>query len=289
MPRDHLIPRFYLKNFSDDSGKVFVLSNELKRLINTKRAATSLNYYSDSNIPFDFEKLLNQHESAAAIILNKVLTNLGSNMTDQDCQKLFDFIKLSYIRSPRARKLVTEVGCVLQDHEFVEVFDHTSKSYMVKHRDSISPGASIIFDPKSIDTNDDHNDGIKGIHSNSFQRAMCRYPDLYKMFDFKIFVLENQSLVTSDSFVITFSGDNLSGGLASSSVIYSPLGSNVGLLCFAKEFPESDRNLYENVEYLNGLVMKSARKFVVSHPRNRNLIENFEINSELNELDVHGI
>lgn len=292
MPRDHIIPRFYLKNFSDDSGKVFINSLNGVSLRNVKSAATVLNYYSEKDVEFSFEQKLNRVESKVSNLVKILAMNPNSKLSDTDKANLFQFIKMTHVRSPRGRTLVREVGAVMKFNGYVEVRDSSSGVPYIIHRDSLVSGVEKTFDFEEIDPQNEFDPYVKSAHSLAFERIIDADPLLYQNFNYEFFSTNHNRLITSDSALTIFSDSSTPKGLVGADQIYLPISSRVGLMCFAKN-TDGVGTLgdlpYDFSDFLNNTIKSNARKFLISHPTNREEIENFLIDPDKPELSVEGL
>jgi len=291
LPQDHILPRFYLKNFADEDNKVFLNSTDGLALKNIKSATTILDYYSDSQIQYDFEKKLNRIETKVSGIVKRLAGNQVFLLAESEKRDLFDFIKMTYARSPRGRKLVSEVGGVLKEHEYLEVKSKTQPESFILHRDSLTDEVEVLFDFSQINPNDELDLEVKSVHSHSFERVMNSQPTLYDDFNYELFSVESDLLITGDSAVTIFSDSPIPKGLSGADQIYLPLGSKVGLFCFSKRL-KSDNSVSKFnsnlIDILNSKIIQNSRKFLVSHPSNRGAIEKISICQDFTELDVKG-
>jgi hypothetical protein len=280
-----------LKNFADVEKKVFLNSTDGLALRNVKSATTILDYYSECHIQDDFEKKLNRIETKVSGIVMKLAQNKVCLISESEKKDLFDFIKMTYARSPRGRKLVSEVGGVLKEHEFVEARSKNRSEPFILHRDSITEEIEVLFDFSQIDPSDDLDIEVKSVHSHSFERFMNSLPTLYDDFNYELFSVESDLLITGDSAVTIFSDSPIPKGLSGADQIYLPLGSKVGLFCFSKKL-KSDNSVSKFnsnlIEILNSKIIQNSRKFLVSHPSNREAIEKISICQDFTELDVKG-
>lgn len=251
-----------------------------------------LNYYSENDVDFSFEQKLNRIESNVSPVVKELAINPNIELSDLDKENLFNFIKMSYVRSPRGRKLIREVGAVLKHGGFVEVMDLPSEKPYIVHRDSFEKHMSKTFDFGEFDPSDEIDPNVKAVHSAAFERVMKTMPLLYQEFDFDVFSTENDKLITSDSAAILFSSSMVPTGLAGAEQIYLPISSKVGLMCFRRN-SKGARSItdlpFNFVDFLNKIVKSNTRKFLISHPSFRSEIENFKISPDVSELSVDGL
>lgn len=128
----HYIPRFYLENFTDKNGRVWVYDKKLKRsyATNPTNIAGETYFYDVPKleerlgIPQFVEKFLQPFESDAAIIITSWLAKLKDKtcfyICDDEREAFSIFLITLLIRTPNHRKLVMQMGALLKKMELME-------------------------------------------------------------------------------------------------------------------------------------------------------------------------
>ena len=262
---------------------------DLNRVGNSysKSATTILNYYSDgSNYP-NFETYLSGIESRASLSVKK-LVQRDLQLTQTEDQFLFEFVIAMSLRSPRSRRLVQDIATIMKNTNFVEVAG--SDKPRAVHRDAITSDDIVLEDFSTVDVNDEFDSQIKNMHYISLQRILDNAKELREIFELKIVEFQRKRLITSDSPVLLFSDSVTHVGFASAHQIYLPISPHIGL--FYSNKMEGKIDIFPTValqEELNGAIIRNARKFLISHVEDRELIEHAGIDSEVGELDIEAV
>ena len=292
MAKDHLISRFYLKGFANSDNKVFLKDVDKSRQASIKSASVIDSYFSDIAGNDEFENFIAKYESKAAPAFAKIINGSKTAITEAELQSLFEFVCLTFLKSPRARRLAQDVGKIFQITNFVEVRNLINNQNALISRSSLSNDYEILLDLKSSNLDDDRDFLLKDMHMNTVKRIISQAAKL--RYDFKLEIVEfrNKKLLTCDSPVVLFSKSRLSTGLAECDQIYFPLARNIGLIYSRiADGILNDKYIPSVIlqETLNSAISASARKYLVSHPDDSLLLENLRIDAEATEVDIDQI
>jgi len=103
----HFLPRFYLKGFMDAQKQLWVYERgqTAPKPSKPKYEGHRLNYYAieqDENRTNQVEDMFSRVESMVAPVTKK-LGNRQATLTDDECDTLYTFVALSWVRVPAAR------------------------------------------------------------------------------------------------------------------------------------------------------------------------------------------
>ena len=126
--KQHYIPNFYLKYFSDTNGKVCTYDKQLQKhwLKPSSETACQTHYYSfedkDGKKDIRLEKVFSQIEGEAAPIHQKLSNGLKLNLSEKESYSYF--LALMYLRTPQIRHSISEIVGKLYEQQIFFTAKH---------------------------------------------------------------------------------------------------------------------------------------------------------------------
>lgn len=261
--KQHIVPRFYLENFSNLKGKIFTFDLRTKtEFITTPENIANLNYFYDYE-PLDsfaghqfIESQLSKLESEISVIIRQTIEKLKRTTSDEDI--LFNreaFAK--YILIQQRRTLESRV---LTDHAVKELY-----------RQLRAKGASNNFIESQNLASSDHNGKLEQIkallniqlHNDDVSELCNRYWIFWK----------NKTSIkfyTSDHPVVGYIYEKISHNAYE---IYFPLTPDFALSILIKDHFKNWANKNnkveelidpENIKFYNGLIVNKCNRQLYS-------------------------
>src|SRR5665647_260735 len=115
--RQHFIPKFYLKNFSEDKKALcrYSLKNKMSERSNISKACTARDFYAKAEAA-DFEKTMSGLEAVHAKIVRKIVTERSlALISEEEFLHLCNFVLLMKTRDKASKKEIEKMENLLLD------------------------------------------------------------------------------------------------------------------------------------------------------------------------------
>lgn len=278
--RHHYLPQFYLKNFCNIEGGLWVYNDKDQSIKNLKPDNTTLikNYYTieneDGSLNYELEKRFSIIESETALVIDKI--NRQEDISQEEKGTLSLFIALQQNRTPAAVDLIHEMIDPML--EFMKkhyinagVFDKFIEEYEQQHGLSKEKQMELLKKSK-----------IELTKTGEWQHLINSAVEMsyyYASMKWELFYIQKSSLITSDNPLIMYDPKIDTGpygfGIATPTVdkIF-PIASNIIL----KMGDVGDKNIYygnfnkkQSIRYVNASIFVRRKQFVIS--KNKELLE----------------
>ena len=116
--RQHYIPKFYLKNFSEDKKGLFrySLENRTSERTNISKACAARDFYAKADAAAEFEKTMSALEAEHAKIVRKIVTERSlAVISDEEFLHLCNFVLLMKTRNKASKKEIEKMENLLLD------------------------------------------------------------------------------------------------------------------------------------------------------------------------------
>jgi hypothetical protein len=271
---NHLIPKFYLRYFSDVNEIVSIATLENRRFFSSiTKASVERDFYlvHDSEAIEEglFEDLLNDIETNAAKVMNDLNTGSLRKFAPEQRRVLSEFIASQLLRSRSTRNQFSELVDTFNDLGFNEAFDpETGQVFMT--RESMAE-SHLLFTPKVPEDRGARENFIKEQHLSSFKRNLDLTSNLISRRKWILVQNFTGKLVTSDHPVVIYdSATQFPSGIMNAEYLYFPLNRRLGLLM---EYSISGFSNFEILvcntsmrKTLNALISYNARLEIYFHP-----------------------
>lgn len=292
MPKDHVVPEFYLRHFGNELGQVSIKTIAGLKKTNVRSALITENFYSNPTEKANFESNLQTTESRAAPIFKKLVVENQRDFSKRDEAELFEFICSTYLRSYRARILSANMAEILIKTDFLEVENRHNGSMSVKHREAVEDDDIIIRDFELVDPNNITDPQVKNMHFDSYRNVLSKAKESFQNYEMHIIEFRRKKLITCDSPAVLFNDSGQTPSLYNAEQMYLPLSPCLALL-YIRRGSESAKKVWSPStvlqELLNDSIIRNARLGLISHPDDELLISSCEIEPTVYELDVVGI
>lgn len=292
MPKDHVVPEFYLRLFGNDLGQVSIKTNAGLKKTNVRSALITEDFYSNPAEKANFESNLQITESRAAPIFKKLVVENQRNFSEKEEAELFEFICSTYLRSYRSRILTANMAEILIKTDFLEVENRISGSMSVKHREALDDKDIVIRNFEHVDPNNITNPQVKNMHFDSYRNVLSKAKERFQNYELHIIEFSRKKLITCDSPTVLFNDSGQTPSLYNAEQMYLPISPFLALLYIRRGSDSAHKVWAPSTvlqELLNNSIIRNARLGLISHPDDEFLISSCEIKPTVNELDVIGI
>jgi hypothetical protein len=271
---NHLIPKFYLRYFSDVNEIVSIATLDNRRFSSgISRASVERDFYlvNDSEAVGEelFEDLLNEIETSASKVMNEFNTGNLRKFSPEDRRVVSDFIAAQILRSRSMRNQFSELIDTFTGLGFNEACDlETGQVFMTRQSMTES---HLLIAPKVPEESGERDNFIKERHLSSFKSNLDLMSELISRRKWILMQNITGKLVTSDHPVVIHESDpQFPTGFMNAEYLYFPLNRSLGLLM------EYSINGFSDFEILvcdsamrktlNTLISYNARLEIYFHP-----------------------
>lgn len=227
--RQHIVPRWYLKLFATNKGRigVFDLVEQRRYFGHVENVAVINNFYDVQHPEVEvdvIEKMLASIEGAAAAPVRKLRSSSATSLTEAEREAIAMFMAAQFLRGENVQSFGDQMLDALTKATWIGMSDATLREQIEKglgrvltdeefvaQRDFMqNPDAYTVRQPGAV------NQGIVA-HVEGFTRVL-KYGWVWQVARFDLPIL-----VTSDVPIGTWSADDRPVGLFTASEIYFPL------------------------------------------------------------------